>query len=156
MRKTLDKISTTLLMTLMTIMVLSALLQVLARVLSFSAPFTEELTIYAMMWVTLFGSAYAFGIKKHIAIDVLEPRLSPANKRRMRIAIEGIVLVFTVLILIIGGIRFSWITAKLGQVSAVMHVPKWYVYLALPLSGLLIIAYSVINISDELKENSSL
>ncbi len=153
MRKLLDKISVTLLMALMTIMVLSALLQVFSRVLSISAPFTEELTIYSMMWVTLFGSAYAFGIKKHISIDVLETQVSEENAHKLRIAIESVVLVFTLLILIFGGIRFSWITAKLGQVSAVMHLPKWYVYMALPLSGLITIAYCILNIADHLKKD---
>ncbi|MEM9325162.1 MAG: TRAP transporter small permease [Bacteroidota bacterium] len=155
MREILDKISTGLLIILMTVMVLSALLQVTARVFGFSAPFTEELTIYSMMWVTLFGSAYTFGIRKHISIDILEPQLSERNQHRLRIAIEGVILVFTFLILIFGGVRFSWITAKLGQVSAVMNVPKWYVYLALPLSGLIVILYSILNIKDELNNKEA-
>jgi TRAP-type C4-dicarboxylate transport system permease small subunit len=53
----------------MSVMVISTLLQVFARVIDLNIPFTEELTIYAMMWVTMFGSAYTFGLQKQIAID---------------------------------------------------------------------------------------
>lgn len=151
MRKFLDRINTTLIMGLMLIMVLSALLQVFSRIIALNTPFTEELTIYSMIWVTLFGSAYAFGVKKHIAIDLLSPSLSAMNKKRLKILVEGIILVFAFLILIWGGSKFVWITFKLGQVSSVMHVPKGWVYLVLPISGIITVLYGILNIREILK-----
>jgi len=151
-RKTLDRINTTMIMGLMLVMVLSALLQVFSRIVDLNTPFTEELTIYSMIWVTLFGSAYAFGVKKHISIDLLSPSLSHGNRIRLKILIEGIILLFAFLILIYGGSRFVWITFKLGQVSSVMHVPKGWVYLVLPLSGIITVLYGVLNIREILKQ----
>lgn len=155
MRKLLDEINKSLLVGLSIIMVLSALLQVFARTISLNVQFTEELTIFSMMWITLFGSAYAFGTKKHIAIDILSSSLNKVNQKRLAVMIDFTVIVFTVLVLLIGGGRFVWITFKLGQVSAVMHIPKGWIYLALPASGLIILFYSILNIKDELKKETN-
>ncbi|NQZ76877.1 MAG: TRAP transporter small permease subunit [Ekhidna sp.] len=145
MRSKLDGFLTTLLIVLMSIMVLSTLLQVFARFIDANVPFTEELTIYAMMWVTLFGSAYAFGLKKHIAIDALVSIIDEDLKWKLEILIEVIVALFAILILIVGGGWFAFITFKLGQLSPVIQIPKGWIYLALPLSGLIILIYNVLN-----------
>ena len=143
---------TAMLATLMSVMVLSTLLQVVARLLSLNVLFTEELTIYSMMWVTLFGSAYAFGVKKHIAIDALKAILSPELKWKLEILVELFVGLFAILILIIGGSWFVYITFALGQVSSVIQVAKGWIYLALPVSGLIILIYSGLNIIDTYKQ----
>ncbi len=136
---------------LMIIMVFSTLLQVFARMLSLNILFTEELTNYSMMWVTLFGSAYAFGVQKHIAIDALKAVLKKELKWKLEILVELIIALFAVLILILGGSWFVYITFKLGQVSSVIQVPKGWIYLALPVSGVIILVYNALNISDTFK-----
>jgi TRAP-type C4-dicarboxylate transport system permease small subunit len=156
MRKILDVILVNLLIVLMSVMVMSTLLQVAARLMSFSFPYTEEITVYAMMWVTLFGSAYAFGLRKHIAIDVLSNQLSVVNRYKLEMVVESIIILFSVFILIIGGSRFVYITFKLGQTSSVIQIPKGWIYLALPISGLVIILYNIQNILDiYMKQNGN-
>lgn len=140
---------------LMSIMVISTLLQVFARYLQINVPFTEELTVYAMMWVTLFGSAYAFGLKKHIAIDVLSSNLPETQRWKLEVLVESIVVVFAVLVLIVGGGRFVYVTFKLEQLSSVMQIYKGWIYLALPVSGLLVLAYNILNIQDALKKRDA-
>jgi TRAP-type C4-dicarboxylate transport system permease small subunit len=130
----------------MSVMVLSTLLQVFARFVNVNGPVTEEITIYAMMWVTLFGSAYAFGLKRHIAIDALVTVLKDSVKFKLRIAIELIVAVFAILVLILGGSWFTYITFKMGQLSPAIQIPKGWIYLALPVSGVIILAYNLLNI----------
>jgi TRAP-type C4-dicarboxylate transport system permease small subunit len=132
----------------MAVMVTSTLLQVGARLVDLNIPFTEELTIYAMMWVTLLGSAYTFGLRKHIAIDALHAVLNESNKWKLELVVEAMIAIFAILILLIGGSRFVFITFKLGQVSSVMQVAKGWIYIVLPLSGLLILLYNVLNIRD--------
>ena len=156
MRNKLDKILTGLLVLLMSIMVLSTLLQVLARFLDWNVPFTEEITIYAMMWVTLFGSAYAFGVKKHIAIDALIAVLDEGAKWKLALVIEALVAVFAILVLIVGGATFVFMTFKLGQLSPVIQVPKGWIYLALPTSGVVILIYNLLNIRSILSTTSDI
>lgn len=135
-------------------MVISTLLQVFARLINLNVPFTEELTIYSMMWVTLFGSAYTFGLRKQIAIDALHSTLRESSKWKLEIIVEVIIGVFAVLILIIGGTRFVYITFKLGQVSSVMQIAKGWIYIAIPISGVLVMVYNLLNIRDILKKAS--
>lgn len=156
MRTRLDAFLTNLLIILMSVMVLSTLLQVFARFINLNVPFTEELTIYAMMWVTLFGSAYAFGLRKHIAIDALISIIDHSLKWKLEIVIELLVAVFAILILILGGSWFTYITFKLGQLSPVIQIPKGWVYLALPVSGLIILVYNMLNIGTVLSKNKEL
>jgi TRAP-type C4-dicarboxylate transport system permease small subunit len=56
---------------------------------------------------------------------------------------EVCIFLFALFVLVIGGIRLVALTLILGQTSAALQVPLGYVYLALPLSGLLIMFYSV-------------
>lgn len=138
----------------MSVMVISTLLQVLARAINLNVPFTEELTIYAMMWVTLLGSVYTFGLKKQIAIEVLRSSIKPSNQWKLDLLVELIIILFAVLIPLIGGTRFVYVTFKMGQVSSVMQVAKGWIYTVLPISGLLILIYNLLNISDILKERN--
>ncbi|MEQ9296967.1 MAG: TRAP transporter small permease [Cyclobacteriaceae bacterium] len=153
MRKVIDRTLISLLVALMSIMVLSTLIQVFARALSANVLFTEELTIYSMMWVTLFGSAYAFGVKKHISIDILKETLRQDLKWKLEVVVELIVALFAILVLIVGGSWFVFITFKLGQVSSVIQVPKGWIYLALPVSGVIILIYNALNIMDTIRKN---
>lgn len=153
MRKVIDRTLISLLVALMSIMVLSTLIQVFARALSANVLFTEELTIYSMMWVTLFGSAYAFGVKKHISIDILKETLRQDLKWKLEVVVELIVALFAILVLIVGGSWFVFITFKLGQVSSVIQVPKGWIYLALPVSGVIILIYNSLNIIDTIRKN---
>ena len=147
-RHTIDMLLEALLASLMTVMVLGTLLQIIARIVDLNVPFTEELTIYSMMWITLFGSAYTFGLKKHIAIDVLSGKIKERNRWKLKVLVEVIIAVFAILILMGGGIRLLYVTFKLGQVSSVMQVPKGWIYLAIPVSGLVTLIYNWLNISD--------
>lgn len=146
MRNSLNTLLTSILIILMSLMVVCTLLQVFARFVNLNVPFTEELTIYAMMWVTMFGSAYAFGIKKHIAIDVLITVIKDDVRWKLEIIIELLISLFAILIFIIGGGWFVLITFKLGQISPVIQIPKGWIYLAIPASGVIILMYNVLNI----------
>ena len=55
---------------------------------------------------------------------------------------------FAVLVLVIGGTRLVELTLVLGQTSAALQVPRGYVYLALPLSGIVILVYAALDFMD--------
>jgi TRAP-type C4-dicarboxylate transport system permease small subunit len=152
-RSIIDRILVSILIVLMSVMVISTLMQVFARLINLNIPFTEELTIYAMMWVTMFGSAYTFGLRKQIAIDALQAALSESNKWKLEVLVEIIVAIFAILVLLVGGIRFVYVTFKLGQVSSVMQIAKGWIYIVLPISGLLILLYNFLNIKEIIRNH---
>ena len=144
MKNKIDNLLGILLIILMAVLVIDVVWQVAARYLVKSpSSFTDELARFLLIWVGLFGAAYALGKKKHLAIDILPNRLKGKKKENLYRIINLIIILFALTVLVIGGIRLVYITLSQKQVSAALGVPLGYLYLALPLSGLFMIFYSL-------------
>jgi TRAP-type C4-dicarboxylate transport system permease small subunit len=125
--------------------VLNVLWQVFTRfVLRHPSSFTEELARFLLIWVGLLGASYASGKKMHLAIEVVVDRLKGKSRIWMEVFIQSFVFLFALLVMVIGGIRLVTIMLLLGQISAALGLKLGYVYLVIPLSGLLILFYSLL------------
>jgi TRAP-type C4-dicarboxylate transport system permease small subunit len=132
------------LVALMSIAVLNVLWQVFTRfVLAHPSRFTDELARYLLIWIGLLGASYAVGRQMHLAIDLLPSKLTGRSRWYLNVLIESSVFAFALAVLVVGGIKLVTLTLTLGQTSAALHVPLGYVYLVLPLSGLLMMFFSV-------------
>lgn len=137
---------------LMATLVVDVLWQVFTRfVLADPSSWTEELARYLMIWVGLIGAAYAAGRGLHLAVDILPNRLTGRQARTLRVAIGICTLLFAVVALFGGGARLVWVMLKLGQTSASLELPLGYVYLAVPISGVLIAYYAVMDLISGLR-----
>ncbi len=144
-----DRVLEWILIVLMAANVLNVLWQVFTRfVLKNPSSFTEELARYLLIWVGLLGASYVAGRKMHLAIDVVVNRLAGRARRLAEYLIEVSIFVFALLVMVFGGIRLVIITLTLSQISAVLRIKLGYVYLVLPLSGLLIMFYSIIFMAE--------
>ncbi|MDT0649528.1 TRAP transporter small permease [Autumnicola edwardsiae] len=144
MKKSLDKMLGGFLVFLMTIIVLAVLWQVFSRyVMQSPSSVTEELARYLLIWIGILGAAYAAGQQAHLSINLLEEKLNPQNRKRLKIAINLLIIFFCITVLIIGGGNLVYVSYDLGQRSAALELPLYVVYMVLPLSGLLIIIYKV-------------
>ncbi|MEO9968148.1 MAG: TRAP transporter small permease [Reichenbachiella sp.] len=154
MRNKIDQTLEYVLSLLLGLMVLNVLWQVASRyLLNDPSAFTDELSRYLLIWVGLLGAAYASGKGMHVAIELLERALSEKQKRFQKLTIQVIITVFSILVLTVGGTRLVLISFELGQTSSAMQLPLGYVYLSLPLSGLLIAYYSLSDFIHLLKKN---
>ncbi len=149
-RKIVDKILGQFVVIIMGLLVANVTWQVISRyLLNAPSSFSVELARYLLIWVGLFGSAYATGKKAHLAIELFPQKLarrSPEKKRKLDIFINTVIALFSFFVLIIGGTRLVYITLSLNQLSPTLNIPLGYVYLCLPISGLLIIFYNVAEI----------
>ncbi|AST95365.1 TRAP transporter small permease [Shouchella clausii] len=119
------------------LMVLVAIWQVFSRyVLNAPSTFSEEFLRYSLIWVTMIGGAYAFHLKKHIAIEMLVNRFSDATQKRVRQLVQLFLIAFALLVMVYGGIQLVSLTMSQQTVS--LGIPMGFVYLSLPISGLLI------------------
>ena len=149
MKAIIDSILEKVLIVITGAMVLNVLFQVFARFLKLQAPFTEELAGFLLVWVGLLGASYATGKRLHLAIDFMPRSKSPEAQKKFNVIINLIVLLFALGVMVIGGIRLVYIAISLNQLSPVLEIPKGYVYTVLPLSGLLIMYYSLVNMKIE-------
>lgn len=151
-KKRIDKLLEFSLIILMGANVLNVLWQVFTRfVLRDPSSFNEELARYLLIWVGLLGASYAAGKKMHLAIDVVLQGLRNKTKIWTEIFVQVFIFLFSFFVMVIGGLRLVTITLILNQISAALRIKLGYVYLALPLSGLLIMFYAAIFIVERFR-----
>jgi TRAP-type C4-dicarboxylate transport system permease small subunit len=146
-RNNVDKILGWFVTFLMGVLVLDVLWQVASRfIIGHPSSFTDELAGFLLIWVGLMGAAYATGQKQHLAIDLLSAKLSEYGKRIQSTLINVLIALFSLVVLIGGGLNLVYITFHLKQISSALQIPIGYVYTVLPLSGLFIIYYAISDI----------
>ena len=129
---------------LMSTIVLDVTWQVVTRfILRNPSSYTEELAGFLLIWIGLLGASYALYTRAHLGIDILTARLIGVQKRIVEVVIALVVLLFAVFVLVIGGLRLVNLTFTLNQISPAMGIPMGYVYLVLPVTGILMIYFSL-------------
>lgn len=147
-----DRVLEIALVILMAVSVVNVLWQVFTRfVLNNPSSFTEELARYLLIWVGVLGAAYAVGKRVHLALELLPEKLSGRNLRLLEIFIEVCILLFAITTLVVGGSRLVYVQLMLGQTSAAMEIPLGYVYAVLPISGVVMVYYTIAHMRRELR-----
>jgi TRAP-type C4-dicarboxylate transport system permease small subunit len=157
LRAKVDKILEVFLVVLTTTLVVDVVWQVASRYI-FSNPssFTDELAVFLLIWVGMSGAAYVKGKNEHLAIDILPDKLKPKNKNRLLVFINFLIIVFSLTIMVIGGAWLVYTRFQMGQVSSALQVPLGFVYSIVPISGLLMIYYSLDDILNLISANKKI
>lgn len=139
--------------TILATIVLCVSWQVAARFI-FKSPsiFTDELSRLLFICLGLLGGAYTAGQNRHLAIDLLPMSLKGRAQRNLVLIIQTIIILFAAVIMTYGGGMLMLDTFESGQTSPALGWKMGYVYLCIPLSGLLIIIYTFDNIIQEIKK----
>jgi TRAP-type C4-dicarboxylate transport system permease small subunit len=149
-RAKIDSILEKSLVLIMSFMVVNVLWQVFSRyILANPSSFTDELARYLMIWVGVLGAAYVAGKGNHVAITYFSEKFNPINLKRVQIIINLTILSFAILGMLIGGVRLVYITLVLEQLSPALKIPLGMVYAVIPVSGLLIIFYKVLDLKKQ-------
>ncbi|WP_273122408.1 TRAP transporter small permease [Bacillus weihaiensis] len=147
LRKAVDRVTAFLTCTLMIVMVLIACWQVFTRfVLNSPSTVSEEFLRYALIWLTMLGSAYAYGKKKHLAVVFVARKIPEKYQIVVKLLVEAVVLVFIVVILLFGGTQAY--QNAVGQVSSALGMPMQYLYLSLIVSGVLFLFYLILHVKE--------
>ena len=118
--------------------------QVFSRyVLSQPSTLTDELARFLMIWVGLLGAAYTVGAQRHLAIDLLAMTLKPQKQKLLSVVINLLIFLFAGSVIVTGGLKLIAKTLATSEVSAAMQIPMGYVYLILPLTGLIMMFYAL-------------
>lgn len=154
LRKILDRLLEYVCCILLALMTVFATWQVLSRYI-FNKPstVTEELVLISFVWMGLLGAAYVFGKREHMRMSFLVDKLNDRNRAILDLISEIIIILFASSILVFGGIKISQLS--MGQLSSSLQLPMGYIYLAIPLSGVITIVYNIMNIFDIIKKISS-
>ena len=121
--------------------------QVLTRyVLQNPSSWSEELVSYLFAWMALFGASLVVGERGHMNIPIVVERRGEKGRKFFAIFAELVALVFSGVILVYGGIQIT--SLAMGQMTSSLGLPIGVFYIILPLSGVLNIVYTILNIVD--------
>ena len=119
------------------------------------AKWTEELARFLLIWVSLLGGAVAFGTKGHLGVDYFVGLFHPEARKLMAVVSHLIVLFFAGAIFVFGGWRVVADTLALGQTTSALPLKMGYIYLALPISGIFMLLYTIENLIETLSTPTS-
>jgi len=142
-----DKILTAICIFLFAEMVVVGTYQIVMRFL-FNSPSTvsEELLTYSFAWLALFSAAYVFGKRDHMRMGFLADKLKGNAKKVLEIVIEVLIAAFAAIVMTYGGLHIMDLT--MTQKTASLPVTMGVIYTVLPLTGLIIVIYGILNIID--------
>ncbi|MDR0219541.1 MAG: TRAP transporter small permease [Enterobacteriaceae bacterium] len=128
---------------LLAFLVLCVSWQVISRyVLGAPSTETDELARYLFMWIAMIGAAYTTGQHRHLAIDLLMMKLTGVKKSIIGLIIQASIISFSSIVLLYGGALLVSSTLENGQITPVLGWKMGYIYLCLPISGVLMIFYA--------------
>lgn len=154
MSRVLTKILIYFLIFLMGFMVFTVSWQIFTRfILNDPSLYSEEIAGFLLIWIGMLGSTYALLEKSHVGIDVVTKNFIGKEKAMSEIFIYSIIILFSFFVLIIGGLRLVYITLSLNQISPALGIRMAYIYLVVPLSGIMMIVFSIDFIKKIIQEN---
>ena len=114
----------------------------------FNRPSTvsEELLTYSFTWMALLASAYVFGKRDHMRMGFLADKITGPARKCLEIAIDLLTFAFAGVVMVYGGISITKLT--MIQTTASLRVPMGYIYVIVPVTGLLIMLFSLMNAAD--------
>jgi TRAP-type C4-dicarboxylate transport system permease small subunit len=111
-------------------------------VLNNSIIWAEELSRYLFVWITFMGAGLGVGKNTHVGVDAVTSKLSPQSQWWTKIWVNIGIMGFSVFFIIYGA-KFT--AFGMGSRAMVMRIPMAYVYLAVPLGGIVML----VNIVDQ-------
>ena len=102
----------------------------------FNKPSTvsEELLTYSFTWMALLASAYVFGKRDHMRMGFLADKLTGSARKALELCIDALTFALAAVVLVYGGISITS-----------LRVPMGYIYVIVPVTGILIMIFSAMN-----------
>lgn len=150
-RKGLDKILLGTCVALFAFMTLMGTYQILSRYI-FKAPSTvsEELISYSFAWMAMLAAAYIFGKRDHMKMVFFVEKLTDKTQSLLGVLSELVVFLFSLGVLVRGGSAITSLT--MTQTTPALRISMGYIYAVLPICGVIICVYSLLNIKNILEK----
>ena len=127
-----------------TILVLDVLWGVVTRYLfGHQAIWSEELARLLLVWLSMLGGALAYIERAHLGVDILTRLFDPDAGRIANVTTHLVVLLFAAGVMVYGGSALFLDRWASGQVLSAVPILKAWVYLSVPVSGLVIAIFAL-------------
>lgn len=145
LRKMLDKVLLTFCVFLFMMMTVVGTYQICTRYF-FNSPSTisEELITYSFTWLSILSAAIVFGERGHLCMAFVYNQFKGKKRVYLDMLSEVLVIATAVLLLIYGG--YVMAAENMNQLTASLGVNMGLMYAVLPISGILITVYGLLNL----------
>lgn len=128
-------------------MVLFTCWQVFTRyILQNPSSWSEELVSYLFAWMALLGASLVVSERGHMNIPIVVERMGGKGRKVFAVFSELVAFLFAAVILVYGGIQIT--SLAMGQMTSSLSVPIGVFYVVLPISGVINMIYTVLNIVE--------
>ncbi|WP_432627857.1 TRAP transporter small permease [Brotaphodocola sp.] len=147
LRKGIMRVLGTAMIVLFVLMTVIGTYQIVTRY-CFNRPSTvsEELLTYSFTWMALLASAYVFGKRDHMRMGFLADQISGPARKILEAASDIMTFLLAAVVMLYGGSAITKLT--MIQKTASLQVPMAYIYVMVPISGVLIMIFSIMNLID--------
>jgi len=133
------RINQALVIGMMAIMVALVFANVVSRyVFGYSIIWAEELSQYLMVWIAFIGAGLALREGRHVAVELLQDRVSAVVRRIIRTLVAALLAAFFVAVAILG---FRFAHFAIEQETPVLNISLAIPYLCVPLGALLLLGH---------------
>lgn len=116
---------------LLLLIIVSIWYQILGRILHISVHGIVEIGGYLLVWINFFAIAYTLRQKRHIRVDLLL-RLMPERIQTIFLVAGNSVCVLFSIVMMWQGMKLVAMFYEIKEVSLILQIPIYFVYLALP------------------------
>ena len=121
--------------------------QVFTRyVLGNPSTWSEELVGYLFAWMSLFGACLVTGERGHMNIPLIVDMAAPGLKKALLCLGEVIAFLFSMVILVYGGMQIT--SLAMGQMTSSLGVAVGVFYIVMPICGGVNMIYTILNIVE--------
>ena len=143
-KKIFDKILEVLGTITLGIMSVLVVYQVVTRYV-FNAPsaYSEALSQYLFVWMIMFGSAYVYGSREHLTIDLLKDKFPAGLNMVVELVTNLCLFAFILVVCVIGGWKYT--TGQVKRIDASLHISMSILYASVPFTGVITLFYAIYN-----------
>jgi TRAP-type C4-dicarboxylate transport system permease small subunit len=141
--KILEKVASIMLIVVLTTSVVLIAMQVFLRyVVAHPFSWTEEIARFLYIWSVFLGASLALRKYELIAVDFFVQRLSEPARKSLQV-ISSLLSIFFITILTRYGILLLNIAKTTKTISSGAQIPMYFVYILFPISGVMMLIFSV-------------
>ena len=101
-------------------------------------PWSEELSRFGFIWLSMLGAALAVELRTHFVFDQLVARLRPKLKMLVRICSTAFVAAMAIGLIVFG---LELVDLARSQRSPALNLPISWIYASVPVAGLLMLLH---------------
>ena len=83
----------------------------------------------------------------------LADKLSGKNLTILNVVIEIITIAFALIVMVYGGISIT--SLSMTQKTASLGIPMGYIYIVIPITGIVIAVYGILNVTDLIRKGEN-